>query len=156
MRWETHAVGSATVKISNEMFTGHVHAIMPSVFRSIVAICNRNSGVTDFYIGVASGVDYWSALKSRIDERKLAWGVTHMYLLYGSGTERYTRDMERAIEAHFRGKAQRQNIHTDRIAGFNHPVATLQNATGGGGGRRGSSGNYFLYLALRKALAGQI
>jgi len=147
MRWEAHK----GVLISNEMFTGHLHAAMPSVFRSIVTICNRNSGVTDFYIGVASGVDYWSALKSRIDARKLAWGVTHMYLLYGSGSEAYTRQMERAIEAHFAGKDQRQNIRADRLAGFNAPAAVLRNATGGGGGRPGLSGNYFLYLALRRA-----
>jgi hypothetical protein len=99
---------------------------------------------------VASGIDYFAALKSRIDKRKRAWGVTHMYLLYGSSSERYTRDMERAIEARFNQKDQRRHIRKDEIAGFTAPAATFQNTTGGGGGRKGLADNDFLYLAFRR------
>lgn len=146
------------VWITNEYFSGHLYAIMPSILRSIATICNSANRVTDYYIGVASGEDYFKALKSRIDERKLSWGVTHMYLLYASSSEQNTRNMERAIEAHFNGKPpprkggadRTKRIRLDDIAGFNAPLATFRNDTGGGGGRSGSSGNYFLYLAFRR------
>ena len=153
MKMDLHRCSAAPdgVWITNEYFSGHLHQTLPSVFRSIATICNSNSGVSDFYIGVASGIDYFEALQSRIDSRKVAWGVTHMYLLYGSSSERYTRAMEHAIEAHFSGKEQRANIRPEGFSGFSHPPATFRNATGGGGGRRGQSGNYFLYLAFRKA-----
>ena len=146
MTWDWHD----GVWITNRYFSGHVHKTLPTVFRSIAQICHANSGVTDYYIGVASGADYLVALKSRIRDKR-HWGVTHMYLLYASSSERYTRTMEKAIEAHWSGRDQGANIFVEDIAGFAIPQGVNQNIRAGAGGRRGSSGNYFLYLAFRKS-----
>lgn len=137
------------VWITNQHFSGHLHATLPTVFRSIARVCHSTSGVTDFYIGVASGLNYHEALKSRIRDKR-SWGVTHMYLLYASSSERYTRAMEKAIECHWSGREQGARMPVESFSGFSVPLGTIQNRRGGGGGRKGQSGNYFLYLAFRK------
>ena len=121
------------VIITNEHFTGHASDIYPTLIRSIAGIIREGSQTAFYYIGIASGPDYLSALKRRIDSKKLNYGVTRMYLLYASTSERYTRDLEDRLIERF----------ADVDAEWR-----LWNSAPGGGGRPSGGPQYFLYLAV--------
>jgi hypothetical protein len=125
------------VRITDTYFTGHKVQIYSTLIRSISAICRLDRSVGLFYVGVASGPDYWTALTRRVDTKKLENGVTDMYLLYQSSSERNTRDLEAWLITHYQ-----EFQEDDRI----------WNAVGGGGGRRGSGPYYFLYLAVTRGV----
>lgn len=122
------------VEITHTYFTGHRGVILPTLRRSIAAICRNDRGIGGWYIGIASGVDYWHALTRRVDDYKLSVGISRMYLLYQSTSERYTRSLERSLEQEFRA--------LDRVPSLNR--------TGGGGGRPSEQPLFFLYLAVRR------
>lgn len=123
------------VWITNSYFTGHPEVIWPSLKRSVSQVCREGRGVGLYYIGVASGLDHVSALASRIDLKKKARDTTHMYLLYQSTTERYTRRLEDWLIEHFRDLVGDPRVWND---------------ADGGGGRPGAGPNYYLYLAVTK------
>lgn len=124
------------VEITDTYFTGHRNVILPTLIRSVSAICRTDRAVFLYYVGVASGYDYHSALKSRIDEKKLSFLTNRMYLLYQSSSETNTRRLEAQLVDHF------QYVKSD---------IRVWNSTGGGGGRRGSGPYYFVYLATSRA-----
>lgn len=124
------------VEVTDTYFTGHRTVILPTLVRSISAILRADRLYGEFYIGIASGHDYWFALTRRIDDYKIECGISRMYLLYQSSSETNTRDLERALEAHY------SEVRPDEIL----------NRTGGGGGRRGSGPLYFVYLAVAHRL----
>lgn len=124
------------VEITDTYFTGHRGVVLPTLVRSISAIARSDRPVFLFYVGVASGADYLSALKRRIDDKKLSYHTSRMYLMYRSASETNTRMLEAELVRHF------QNVKADE---------RNWNATGGGGGRRGSGPWYFLYLATSRA-----
>lgn len=123
------------VWISNSYYTGHPNVIWPALVRSVSQISRADRQVGEYYIGVASGLDHETALRRRIDDKKLDHKVSEMHLLYRSSTERYTRTLEDWLIAHF--KASR-------------PDGRIWNAAKGGGGRNGSGPNFFLYLAVTR------
>lgn len=122
------------VEISNTTFTGAHSAILPTLRRSFSAICREGRGVNAWYIGVASGTDYWTALKRRIDNYKLSVGINRVYLMYQSSSEKNTRSLERILEREFRD---------------HNRIPTL-NRKGGGGGRYSAGPFYFVYLAVNR------
>lgn len=124
------------VEITDSYFTGHRNLILPTLIRSVSAITRADRPVFLFYVGVASGPDYLSALKRRIDDKKLSYHTSRMYLMYESGSETNTRALEAELVRYF------QEIKADD---------RLWNGTGGGGGRRGSGPYYYLYLATSRA-----
>jgi hypothetical protein len=124
------------VEITDTYFTGHRTQILPTLIRSVSAICRYDRTVYLYYVGVASGYDYLSALKSRIDNKKLEYDTNRMYLLYRSSSETSTRWLEAELVDHFR------NVREDD---------RVWNSVGGGGGRRGSGPHYFIYLATSRA-----
>ena len=123
-------------EITDTYFTGHRNVIFPTLVRSVSAICRADRAVFLYYVGVASGYDYLSALKSRIDDKKLAFLTNRMYLLYQSSSETNTRTLEAQLVDHF------QYVKSDM---------RVWNSTGGGGGRRGSGPYYYVYLATSRA-----
>jgi hypothetical protein len=124
------------VEITDTYFTGQHYVILPTLIRSISAITRADRPVFLFYVGVASGLDYAQALKRRIDDKKLEYHTSRMYLLYQSSSEANTRLLESQLVEHF---------------AFIKGDERLWNSTGGGGGRRGAGPNYFLYLATSRA-----
>lgn len=123
------------VRITNTYFTGHPTVVWPRLVRSISQICRTGRGVDVYYIGIASGYDHYQALGRRIDERKVAYGTTDMYLLYHSTAERYTKRLEDWLIDHF------QEVKADM---------RVWNSAPGGGGRPSTGPNYYLYLATSK------
>jgi hypothetical protein len=124
------------VEITNTYFSGHHQVIFPTLVRSISAITRADRSVFLYYVGVASGTDYLSALKRRIDDKKLEYHTNRMYLLYQSSSENNTRRLEADLVQHI------VNVKGDD---------RLWNGTGGGGGRHGSGPLYYLYLATSRA-----
>ncbi len=124
------------VEITDSYFTGHPSMIFSTLVRSISAICRFDRPVYLYYIGIASGYDYYSALARRIDQKKLEYQTTRMNLIYQSSSERHTRQLEANLVDHF------QYIKADD---------RVWNSTGGGGGRRGSGPRFYLYLATSHA-----
>ncbi len=120
------------VRITSTYFSGHKNVVYDTIQRSVTQICREGRGVGAFYIGIASGPDYYFALSRRIDAKKMDRGVTDMYLLYQSSSERNTCDLERWLIDHFREIK---------------PDDRLWNSAIGGGGRPGSGPYFFLYLA---------
>ena len=123
------------VEITDTYFTGHRNVILPTLIRSISQITRADRGVFLYYVGVASGLDYLSALKRRIDDKKLSYATNRMYLIYGSGSETNTRTLETYLVDHY------QYIKFDE---------RIWNTATGGGGRRGSGPNFYLYLATSR------
>ncbi len=124
------------VEITDSYFTGHPSMIFSTLVRSISAICRFDRPVYLYYIGVASGCDYYSALSRRVDEKKLEYQTTRMNLIYQSSSEQNTRLLEKQLVKRF------QHVKADD---------RVWNSTGGGGGRRGSGPLFFLYLATSQA-----
>jgi len=123
------------VRITDTYFTGHKAVIYPSLVRSVSAICRVDRSVGSFYIGVASGPDHLTALKRRIDTKKIERMVSTMYLLYRSSSEYNTRSLENWLIEHYRSIK---------------PDARLWNSAAGGGGRWGTGPHFFLYLAASR------
>lgn len=123
------------VRITDTYFTGHTSVILPTLRRSVSAICRTDRDVFFFYIGVASGPDHAFALRRRIDKKKLERSVTDMYLLYASSSERNTKRLEEELIDHFKYLQS-----DDRI----------WNAAPGKEGRPSEGPNYYLYLAASK------
>ena len=124
------------VRITDTYFTGHKTAVLPTLTRSISAICREDRGVSLFYIGIASGWDHEAALKRRIDDKKIFFGTTDMYLLYQSTSETNTKEIESYLVDRF--KDEKADLR-------------VWNSARGGGGRPGSGPFFFLYLALTRA-----
>jgi len=122
------------VEITDTYFTGARNVILPTLRRSVAAICRADRDVMAWYIGIASGPDHWSALTRRIDSYKLSVGINRVYLLYQSGSEANTRRLEADLEREFRERSH---------------LPTL-NRVGGGGGRPSGGPLYFLYLGVRR------
>ena len=123
------------VKVTNRYFSGHKNVILPTLIKSIEQIIRADRYVVEAYIGVASGKDYWDALTSRIDEKKVEHGVNCMDLIYMSTSEDYTRSLEDQLIEHF--KKERGDVR-------------FWNDKAGGGGRKGSGPAFCLYLATTK------
>ena len=103
LRQDLHEKSDGTrFLITNEYFTGHPYAILPTLIRSVAQICREGRGVEKFYIGIASGNNHYDALKRRYDQKKAAAGTTHMYLLYQSRTEANTKRLESALIHYFK------------------------------------------------------
>ena len=120
------------VEITNTYFTGHASQVMSTLNRSISAILRQDRQWSGFYIGIASGIDYWRGLTRRVDDYKLQNGVKRMYLLYETSSQPMLRSIERQLEARY---AQLR-------------PASILNRTGGGAGRPSSGPKFFLYLAV--------
>jgi hypothetical protein len=125
------------VEITDTYFTGHKSVILPTLVRSISAILREDRSYGGFYIGIASGYDYWFALTRRVDDYKIECGISRMYLIYQSTSQDWTRDIERELELRY------SELRPDDIL----------NRTGGGGGRRGSGPLFYVYLAVAHRLA---
>lgn len=123
------------VRITNTYFTGHKNVILTTLIRSISAICREDRWVSMYYVGIGSGWDHESALKRRIDDKKLFFGTTDMYLLYESSSETNTKEIETFLVDHF--KDDRADLR-------------VWNSAKGGGGRPGSGPYFYLYLAITR------
>jgi hypothetical protein len=120
------------VEITDTCFTGGKNAILPTLKRSISAIVRCDGAWEQFYIGIASGPDYWIALSRRVDAYKLNCGVRRMYLIYESRSQQNVRFVETELERYYTTL---------------RPADTL-NRRGGGAGRTGFGPRYYLYLAV--------
>lgn len=147
------------VRITNTYFSGHRGTIIPTLTRSINAIIREGRRPDFFYIGIASGYDYYFALKRRIDEKKIEKGVNHMHLLYQSSSQKNTKLLEEALIWHFKGRDPDYK-KIGRIAPLVGSISGHRTASGlehlfwndmpGGGGRPGAGPYYYLYLAVSR------
>ena len=122
------------VEVLDFSWTGHANQYLAPLKRSISAVCRRDRGVSDFYIGIASGPDFFYALDRRIDGRKLKWGCAAIWNMYTSRSLRSVAWLETELIDHYRARGDLR----------------LRNAVRGGGGRMNSQPYNFLYLAFNK------
>lgn len=120
------------VEITDTYFSGPKTQIAETLTRSISAIMREDRGWVSQYVGIASGIDYWSALTRRVDNYKLSSGIKRVYLIYQSSSEQSCRELEDRLVAYYR----------ERCPG------KMLNRTGGGGGRHGSGPYFYVYLAV--------
>ncbi len=120
-----------TVWIDEWSWTGHPSQVITTLKKSISNTV-RVKDVEAFYIGVASGVEYKSALKTRYDDYKKGWGCNEIWNLYSSTSKPNTLSLERQLVDHYW-----------EFEGFQNRIS------GGGGGTTSKRGN-FLYLALAR------
>lgn len=110
-------------------WTGHANQYISSLKRSISGICRNDRGVSRFYIGIASGMEFDVALRRRVDKSKYSWGITDIWMLYQSKSSKSVRNLETELVDYFRRDIR------------------LMNLARGGGGRVGTGPYHFLYLA---------
>ena len=98
-------------------------------------IRRHGKGATVEYIGITSGTDPVTAMKSRVDSKKKHLGINEMRLLYQTSSRDYCTEVESRLINYS------QTIHED----------INENEIGGGGGRKpaGDSQNYYVYAAYK-------
>eukprot|EP00735_Rhodelphis_limneticus_P003542 TRINITY_DN15026_c0_g1::TRINITY_DN15026_c0_g1_i1::g.25785::m.25785 TRINITY_DN15026_c0_g1::TRINITY_DN15026_c0_g1_i1::g.25785 ORF type:complete len:131 (-),score=14.98,DUF603/PF04645.7/0.13 TRINITY_DN15026_c0_g1_i1:242-634(-) len=124
--------GASDPQFSVNAITGHPSQVIESLTRSVAQYCRDDSNVTKMYIGIGSGPDALSALKTRLDDYKKENGINDMIALYESSSQDNCRTVEDWLVSYF-------EEHKRCI-----------NRTGGGGGRESSQTKFYVYLALRR------
>ena len=113
--------------------TGGRHAVLNPLVRKISAVCRQDRTVQNFYIGIASGVDYERALARRVDNYKELNGISEMILLYQSSSQRFCREVESYLIEYF----LERNLN-------------IVNRRGGRAGRPTSQPYSYVYLAVSR------
>lgn len=103
---------------------------LPSCMKYVKKYADK-AHVKKFYIGIASGEEYVSAMKRRYDDFKDDEGLNEIITIYETTEQQECRDMERALIKEF----------------FTHEKNINDNE--GGAGRNSKGPNYYVYLALR-------
>ena len=85
------------------------------------------------YIGITSGSDPVTAMKSRVDAKKRRLGINCMRLLYETDSHDNCTEVESILINYSK------DIHEDKN----------ENEVGGGGGRKPEAGRYYVYAAYR-------
>lgn len=125
--------GASVVDLdASRVVTGGHQQATDRLVRAVSAYIREDRNVVAFYIGIASGSDLEDAMWRRYDGYKTDCGFNQMIGLYESSSQDNSRFVEAELEEYF-GSDPR-----------------CRNRTGGGGGRRGSGPNYYVYLAVRR------
>ena len=125
--------GDKTYYETDDVLTGRPNAIIDDLKNRIHEL---SRGASVEYIGIASGDDGISAMRSRMDDYKKSLGINEMTLLYQSASHNNVRVVETKLIEYSK------EIHP----GIN------KNQIGGGGGRiPNNPKHHYVYAAYRRS-----
>ena len=118
--------------------------VIKKLQRMVRKMARDDPTIRQFYIGIASGVEFHGALKRRFDKKKQGWGITDMFSLYMSEHGPCCRVLEADLERYF------QKVNQDTVK-MDAAMPELLNERGGGGGRISGQPYHFVYLAVARS-----
>lgn len=117
-----------------EKETGNLNDELFRKLKAKVRKYGGQAGTSVEYIGITSGPDPVTAMKSRVDAKKRNLGINCMVLLYETTSVDHCTEVERNLIDYS------QQVH----------VLKNQNDIGGGGGRKPSAERYYVYAAYKR------
>ena len=118
--------------------------VLDKLERTVKRLTQDDPTVRQFYIGIASGPDPKFAMQRRYDDKKRAWGITHMIAIYRSRDQPLCRYVEGCLEQFF------QHVNQVMVTMDGEPPDIL-NGCAGGGGRNSSQPWHYVYVAVERA-----
>ena len=116
--------------ITGDVVTGHPNDKVLAKLKDRLDISN---GASAEYIGIASGPDRESAMKSRYDDYKKSLGINEMRLLYESTSRKYV-----------------EKVETELIDYRAHVTINKNKIKGGGGRKPDESNTHYVYVAYKR------
>ncbi|MEL7165057.1 MAG: hypothetical protein AAGL96_06245 [Pseudomonadota bacterium] len=109
------------INIESYYVTGNASQVVEHLTRSLSSISRRDRPVIGSYVGIASGYDQFTALKNRIDDAKIAMGITRMVCVYESSSRTNTKYVERKLIERFKSLKRHYEFYNEASGGQGRP-----------------------------------